>query len=109
MQEDPITDSETEPETETIHLDPEDWQIAFEPYEGNPAAALTLGFRLSELKKSITDLNLHEALEEIDVAIDCLYEHTVFRTISRALFGTAIQGRLSTYREGLLRKLGIEI
>jgi hypothetical protein len=107
MQEDPNTDSEID--TVTIHLDPEDWQIAFEPYEGEPQAALTLGYRLTELKQSITDLKMLEAIEEIGVAIDCLYEHSDFRSISRALFGTAIAGKLSTDRERLLRQLGIEI
>jgi hypothetical protein len=107
MQENANTD--TENVVVTVNLDPEDWQIAFEPYEGEPQAALTLGFRLTELKQSITDLKMLEAIEEIDVAIDCLYEHSDFRTISRALFGTAIAGKLSTEREALLRKLGIEI
>src|SRR5215212_1176815 len=57
-------------------------------YQGNPEAALTLGFRLTELKPSIRDLDMHEGLQEIEVAIDCLYEHSNFRSISREMFGT---------------------
>jgi hypothetical protein len=105
MQDNPITDAETD----TDYLDPEDWQIAFEPYEGNPQAALTLGFRLTELKQSIRDLDMHEALAEIELAIDCLYEHSDFRSISRELFGTAIEGKLATDKETLLRQLGLRI
>jgi len=105
MQDNPITDSETE----TAYPDPEDWQIAFEPYEGNPQAALTLGFLLTELKQSIRDLDMHEALGSIDRAIDCLYEHSDFRSISREMFGTAIAGKLPTDKETLLRQLGLRI
>ncbi len=105
MQDNPNTDNETD----IAYPDPEDWQIAFAPYEGNPEAALTLGFRLSELKQLIRDLDMHEALQEIEVAIDCLYEHSDFRSISREMFGTAIAGKLPTDKETLLRQLGLRI
>jgi hypothetical protein len=105
MQDNPNTDSETD----IAYPDPEDWQIAFEPYEGNPQAALSLGFCLTELKQLIRDLDMHEALQEIEVAIDCLYEHSDFRSISRELFGTAIEGKLATDKETLLRQLGLRI
>jgi hypothetical protein len=95
--------------TVTEYPDPEDWQIAFEPDEGEPQAALTLGFRLMELKQLIRDLDMHEAVREIDTAIDCLYEHSDFRSISHELFETAIAGKLTTDREALLRKLGMQI
>ena len=110
MPDNPITDNtDAENVTVTEYLDPEDWQIAFEPYEGNPQAALTLGFQLTELKQCIRDLDMHEALQEIEVAIDCLYEHSDFRSISRELFGTAIGGSLTTDKETLLRQLGLRI
>jgi hypothetical protein len=105
MQEDPTTDTENV----TDYLDPVDWQIAFEPYEGEPEAALTLGYRLTELKQLIRDLDMHEALQEIELALDCLYEHSDFRSISREMFGTAIAGKLNTDKETLLRQLGVKI
>jgi hypothetical protein len=105
MQENPITD----PETDIAYPDIEGWEIAFEPYEGNPQAALSLGFRLTDLKQLIRDLDMHEALQEIEVAIDCLYEHSDFRSITREMFGTAIEGRLTTDKEILLRQLGVRI
>ena len=65
MQDNPITD-ETDSENDGPYIDEEGWQIALQPYEGNPQSALTLGFRLIELKQSIRDLDMHEALAEID-------------------------------------------
>ena len=99
----------TNPENDSPYIDAEDWQIAFEPYEGNPQAVLTLGYLLTELKRYIIDLDMHEALGEINVAIDCLYEHSDFRSISREMFGTAIEGKLTTDKESILRQLGLKI
>ncbi len=99
----------TDAENVTAYPDLEDWQIAFAPYETEPQAALTLGFLLSELKQTIRDLDMHEALADIENAIDCLYEHSDFRSISRELFETAIAGKLTTDREVLLRQLGVRI
>jgi hypothetical protein len=103
MQEDAITDAENS------YLDAEDWQIALEPYEGEPQAALALGINLIELKRRITALNMHDALDAIDVAIDCLYNHSDFHTVGRGLFETAVKGKLTTDKESLLRQLGVEI
>jgi hypothetical protein len=105
MQDNPITDAESE----TPYLDEEDWQIALKPYEGNPQAALTLGIHLVELKQRISDLNMHDALEAIDVAIDCLYNHSDFHSVGRGLFESAIEGTLTADKESLLRQLGVEI
>jgi hypothetical protein len=93
--------------TENQPLDNEDWQIALEPYEGDPQAAITLAFHLAEIKRSISSLNMHEALAAIDRAIDSLYEHSDFRSVSRDLFLIAIKGQLTADREELLRQLGI--
>jgi hypothetical protein len=104
MQEDPNTDLENA----STYVDPENWRIAFEPYEGKPEAALTLAFLLTELKQSIGELNMHDALDEIDVAIDCLYDHSDFRNVSRELFEKVIEGRVTKDKEALLRQLGIQ-
>jgi hypothetical protein len=103
MQENRTTDAQIS------YLDDEDWQIAFEPYEGNPQAALTLGFHLTELRRWIDGLMKHKALAAIDRAIDCLYEHSDFRSVGRELFLTAIAGELTTDKEELIRHLGITI
>jgi len=105
MQENPTTD----PEPDSPYFDQEDWQIAFEPYEGKPQAALTLAFHLTDLKRCINSLNMHEAVAAMDQAIDSLYEHSDSRSVSRDLFLTAIEGKLTTDRENLLRQLGMRI
>ena len=96
-------------DAESPYLDDEDWQIAFEPFEGKPRAALTLGFHLAELKRLVEDLKKHDATTAIDRAIDCLFEHSDFRSAGRELFLTAIEGKLTTDKEELIRHLGIKI
>jgi hypothetical protein len=103
MQEDRITDSENP------YLDADDWQVALEPFEGKPQAALTLGINLVELKRRVKALDLRGATDAIDVAIDRLYEHSDFRSVSRELFVTALEGNLTTDTEDMLRELGLEI
>ena len=94
---------------EISYLDDEDWQIAFEPYEGHPQSALTLGFHLTALKRHIDGLRKHQALEALERAIDRLYEHSDFRSVSRELFSIAISGELTTDKEEALRYLGVKI
>ena len=101
--------SENNSASENAALDTEDWEIALAPYRGHPFDALTLAFHLAEVKRHINALNMHEALAAIDRAIDCLYGHSEFRNASRELFLTAIEGRLTTEKEELLRQLGIRI
>ena len=96
-------------DTETPYPDDEDWQIAFGPYEGKPRAALTLGFHLAELKRLVGDLKKRQAIDAIDRAIDCLYEHSDFRSAARELFLNAIEGKLTTDTEDLIQHLGIKI
>lgn len=96
-----------DPESESGPLDTEDWQIAFAPYEGHPLAALTLAYHLTELKRQINSLQMHEALAAIDRAVDSLYEHSEFRSVSRELFLIAIEGRLTSEQEEKIRGLGI--
>ena len=104
MQDNATTDSEND----NPYIDPEDWKAALEPYEGKPDAALSLAFLLTQLKQFIGALNMHDALDAIDVAIDCLYDHSDFRNVSRELFETVIEGEIKTDKEALLRQLGIQ-
>jgi hypothetical protein len=104
MQEDPNTDAENVTST----IDPEDWQLALMPYEEEPAEALSLAFLLTEVSQLIRALNMREALDEIEVAIDCLYEHSSFRNVSRDLFEEVIEGKMRPNKEALLKQLGIQ-
>ena len=106
MQDNPSTsDNEDLP----LPLNAEDWKVAFEPYEGQPEAALSLAFRLAELKQLIEGLRKHQALLAIGRAIDGLYEHSDFRSVGRDLFLEAIEGELTIDKEEVLRHLGIRI
>lgn len=52
---------------------------------------------------------MHDAIEAIDVAIDCLYNHSDFHSVGRGLFESAIEGKLTADKESLLRQLGVRI
>ena len=104
MPDDPNTDAENVTST----IDPEDWQLALMPYEEEEAEALSLAFLLTEVSQLIRALNMREALDEIEVAIDCLYEHSSFRNVSRDLFEEVIAGKMRPNKEALLKQLGIQ-
>ena len=104
MQEDANTDTENVTST----IDPEDWQLALQSYEEDPEHALSLAFLLTEVRQLIRALKMCEALEELEVAIDCLYEHSDFRNVSRELFEKVIEGKMRPDKETLLRQLGIQ-
>lgn len=105
MQDNAITESANE----TPGLNEEDWQIALEPYAGHPLDALSLGFRLAVLKQLILDLQMPDALAGLDVAIDCLFEHSEFRSVGRELFQIAVEGGLTSEQLDAIHQLGIRI
>lgn len=94
--------------TENPPLDCEDWQIAFEPYVNDPISALMLAQRLSVLQHYVQS-NAGQATAAINRAVDCLYEHSEFRSVSLELFRASAQGRLTVELENLIRQLGIRI
>jgi hypothetical protein len=98
----------TDAENVTSTIDPEDWQLALQSYEEDPENALSLAFLLTEVSQLIRALKMYEALEELEIAIDCLYEHSSFRNVSRDLFERVIEGKITTSKEALLRELGIQ-
>ena len=95
--------------TENPSLDDEDWEIAFEVYEGQPLSALTLAYNLTALKSYLQNetKNIPEALAALDLAIDSLFQHSDFRHVSHKLFRTTIEGDLTVEQENLINKLGI--
>ena len=105
MQDNPNTDSENDAPS----LNEEDWQIALEPYADHPLDALSLGFRFAVLKQLILDLRMPEAITGLDVAIECLFEHSEFRTVGRQLFQIAVEGRLTSEQLDTLHELGIRV
>ena len=104
--EDPNTENSTAPRT----LDAEDWELAFEPYEGHPGNALTLGFNFVVLKRCITvePLKLQEAIDGLDLAMGVLFQHTQFHEVAYGLFHKLIEGQLTLEEEELLKSLGLK-
>jgi hypothetical protein len=96
--------------TENPPLDTEDWELAFEPYEGHPGNALTLGFKFVVLKRYITvePLKLQEAIEGLDRAMDVLFQHSQFHEVAYGLFHKLIEGQLTVEEEQLLKSLGLK-
>ena len=87
-------------------LDCEDWQIAFAAYVKHPFLALALAQHLSALQ-DIVQSDTGKATAAINRAVDALYEHSEFRSVSLELFRATVQGRLTTDRENLIHQLGI--
>src|SRR4051812_20094840 len=91
-------------------LDTEDWEIAFEPYGADSSAALTLSFNLMVLKAylAVEPLQLEEALEGLDRALEAIYPYTQFHRVSYKLFRNVVEGKMTLEQEELLKKLGIK-
>jgi len=94
------------PITENAPLDCEDWQIAFQPYVKYPLLALALAQHLTALQDYVqTDAG--KATAAINRAVNSLYQHSEFRSVSLELFLAAVQGRMTTDVENLVNKLGM--
>jgi hypothetical protein len=92
--------------TENAPLDAEDWQIVFEPYAQFPVLALVLAQHLSALQ-DLAQSDTAKATAAISRAVDELYEHSQFRSVSLELYRASVHGRLSAEIENLIHQLGI--
>lgn len=91
-------------------LDAEDWELAFEPYEGNTDAALNMGFNLMVMKSylSYEPAKIQEVLEGIDHALEALYPYTQFHHVCHDMYIKVVGGDLTLEEEEVLRKLGLK-
>ena len=73
-------------------------------------ATLTLSFNLMVLKAylAVEPLQLEEALEGLDRAIEAIYPYTQFHRVSYKLFRNVVEGKMTIEQEELLKKLGIK-
>ena len=96
--------------TENLALDAEDWEIAFEPYQGNHSAAITLGFNLMILKGylAVEPLNIEAVIEGLEQAMAELFPFTQFHEVSYLLFRRLAEGKLSRDEEKILEALGVK-
>lgn len=107
MQDNPNTDTDYARE---YPLDAIDWEIAFEPYEENPGAALLLGCHLMVLKSRLANppYKVKETTQAIERAVQVLFPFTDFAEVSFDLFIKLAEGKLTFEEEQMLHALGIE-
>ncbi|HEY4423236.1 MAG TPA: hypothetical protein VGN10_03465 [Pyrinomonadaceae bacterium] len=109
MQEDPITD-ETDDYRPQLLMDEEDWQVAFEPYEGRPSDALYLGCKLGMLRAYLDaqTIQCRQAIKALDLAMQVLFPFTSFHDASFDLFIKYTHTGLSFEEEQMVRALGVK-
>jgi hypothetical protein len=71
--------------TENPPLDCEDWQIVFHAYVSYPLLALALAQHLTALQ-DLVQSDAGQATAAINRAVDALYQHSQFRSVSLELF-----------------------
>ena len=76
MQDNPSTDNLTS----QLLMDHEDWQIAFEPYDGRPGDALSLACKLGMLRAYLDaqTIQCRQAIKALDLALEILFPLTSF-------------------------------
>jgi hypothetical protein len=106
MQNDPTTDNQTQPPL----IDREDWEIAFEPYEGQPNAAIRLGFNVAILRTHFEGqlIKSRPVMEALDLAMEVLFPFTSFHQASFDLFLRLTEGKLTFEEEQMLKALGVK-
>jgi len=98
------------PNTDNRIVDAENWQIAFDPYQGKPYEALRLGFNLAMLRMEL-DMMLIKSqpvMESLDLAMEILFPYTSFHEASFNLFLRYTEGTLNHEEEQMLNALGIK-
>jgi hypothetical protein len=68
-------------------LEPENWKIALDRYDGHPIPALLLAHQLMAIKQCLQrgKKGIPDAINGLDLAIDSLYPHTDFQKVSYRL------------------------
>jgi len=106
MQDNPNTDKKPQQDL----VDPEDWALAFEPYEERPYEALQLGFNLARLRIELDGLLIKSqpVIDALDLAMEVLFHHTDFHDASFDLFIRLTEGKLTLDEEQMLNALGVK-
>ena len=113
MQSNPSTDhtDTTDDPTQPFDMEREDWELVFEPYEGNAYAAIRMGFNIRTLRKHL-DAQLFKprpVMEALDLAMEVLFPFTDFHKASFDLFLKFTDGQLTFEEEQMLKALGVKI
>ena len=107
---DNATTNDTDTQTERLDVDRDDWEFALKPYEGDPRAALLLGFNFAILRAYLDaqTIKCRQAIEALDHALEVLFPHTTFHTASFDLFLRYSEGKITFEEEQMLNALGIK-
>jgi hypothetical protein len=94
---------------ETVPVDPEAWEIAFQPYGTYPRAAYDLARHLMAVKQLLEcqPPDVHGAAAALDEAVEVLYPLSDFNKAGHELYRIAIEGRATRAHEALMGSLGI--
>jgi hypothetical protein len=100
----------TDDYTKHLLMDHEDWGLAFEPYEGRPRDALTLGCKLGMLRAYLDaqTIQCRHAIKALDLALEVLFPLTSFHDASFDLFIKYTHTGLSFEEEQMVRALGVK-
>jgi hypothetical protein len=106
MPEDVTTDNLTP----QLLMDEEDWEVAFEPYEGRPSDALTLGCKLGMLRAYLNaqTIQCRQAIKALDLALEVLFPLTSFHDASFDLFIKYTEVGLTFEEEEMIKALGVK-
>jgi hypothetical protein len=109
MQEDPTTNN-TDNQTKHFEIDRDDWNVALEPYEGTPYAALMLGYNFAIMRTHLDSqiLKSRPVITALALAMEALFPHTDFHSTSFDLFIKLAQGKLTFDEEQMLNALGMK-
>ena len=104
--------------TDTTEEDPipnplverDQWEQAFEPFEGEYYAALRLGFNFAMLRNYLEGqlIKYPSVMESLDIAMEVLFGYSEFREASLDLFIRLTEGKLTREEEQMLNALGIK-
>ena len=106
MQDNRTTDNRTQHQL----VDPEDWDIAFEPYEDKPDEALRLALNFAILRTELDGLLIKSppVMEALDDAMEILFPYTSFHDATVDLFLKFTEGKLTFDEEQMLNALGFK-
>ena len=101
--------TEHDPTPEPL-VDAEDWVLAFEPYEGHPSDALTLGCNLGILRTYLKaqTIQARQAIEALHLALKILFPFTSFHSASFDLFIKYTELGLTFEEEQMVKALGVQ-
>jgi hypothetical protein len=106
-----VTTEEMEDLTPRPAIERDEWELAFEPLEGDAYAAIRMGFNIALLKKHLDAqlLKPRPVLEALDLAMEVLFPFTPFHNASFDLFIKFMEGKLTFEEEQMLNALGVKI